>query len=256
MEGNKIIQGDALEVLKGLPNEFVDCVVTSPPYWGLRDYGVEGQLGLEKTPEEYVAKMVEIFREVRRVLKREGTLWLNLGDSYNGNKSGNTETNKNPNVVTDTFKKKKWNVLKEKDLIGIPWRVAFALQQPYEEHLIKSEVDRAYIAGLVDGEGCITIQRTKSSHSQSLSFPPIVQIRMCDTEAIDHFASLIGVQRSEAELYNSSKNAGQRPSYNVKATADKAASLIADIYPYLKVKRKQAIVAWNHQMFRASRGNQ
>lgn len=76
-----ILQGDAVERLRELPAESVHCVVTSPPFWGLRDYGAEGQLGLEKTPEEYVAKMVEVFREVRRVLRKDGTLWLNLGDS-------------------------------------------------------------------------------------------------------------------------------------------------------------------------------
>jgi len=91
--------GDALTVLKTLPDESVQCCVTSPPYWGLRDYGVEGQLGLEESPEAYVAKMVEVFREVRRVLRNDGTLWLNLGDS-----------------------------VRNKQLQGIPWRVAFALQ--------------------------------------------------------------------------------------------------------------------------------
>lgn len=77
-----ILLGDALERLKELESESVQCCVTSPPYWGLRDYGVEGQLGLEKTPDEFVSVMVEVFREVRRVLKDNGTLWLNLGDSY------------------------------------------------------------------------------------------------------------------------------------------------------------------------------
>jgi len=88
LELNKIYQDDCLEVLKTFPDESVDCVITSPPYWGLRDYGMSGQLGLEKTPEEYVAKMVEIFREVKRVLKKEGTLFLNLGDSYAGSGKG------------------------------------------------------------------------------------------------------------------------------------------------------------------------
>src|SRR3990167_7565059 len=128
MKVNEIICGDSLEVLKTLESESVDCVVTSPPYFGLRDYGMEDQIGLEETPEAYVQKLVEVFSEVKRVLKKEGTVWLNLGDSYNGNKNGNTETNKNPTRVTSSFKKKAWNVLKEKDLIGIPWRVAFALQ--------------------------------------------------------------------------------------------------------------------------------
>jgi site-specific DNA-methyltransferase (adenine-specific) len=87
---NKIICGNALSVLKTLPNESVNCCVTSPPYWGLRDYGVEGQLGLEKTFEEYITKLCNIFDEVERVLKKDGTCWVNLGDSYNGNKTGNT----------------------------------------------------------------------------------------------------------------------------------------------------------------------
>lgn len=105
-----IVQGDCLEQLKNLPDQSVHCCVTSPPYFGLRDYGVEGQLGIEETPEEYVAKMVEVFREVKRVLRKDGTLWLNLGDSY---------ASKRNTVVGN---------LKPKDLVGIPWMVAFALR--------------------------------------------------------------------------------------------------------------------------------
>lgn len=125
--------GDCLSVLKGMQNQ-VDCCVTSPPYWGLRDYGVEGQLGLEKTPEEYVSKLVEVFREVKRVLKDDGTLWLNLGDSYmcnvkgKGSKSGLNNKNDNARDVSRTFTKKQCPGIKHKDLVGIPWRVAFALQ--------------------------------------------------------------------------------------------------------------------------------
>ena len=128
LELNKIYNMDCLEGLKQLPDNSINCCVTSPPYWGLRDYGVEGQLGLESTPEEYVSKMVEIFREVRRVLRKDGTLWLNLGDTYNGTKIGNTETKKNPRVVSDSFIKKSAPNVKVKDLIGIPWMVAFALR--------------------------------------------------------------------------------------------------------------------------------
>lgn len=83
-ELGKLYHGGCLEVLKQLPAESIQCCITSPPYWGLRDYNVDGQLGLEKTPEEYVEKMVEIFSGVKRVLKNNGTLWLNLGDSYAG----------------------------------------------------------------------------------------------------------------------------------------------------------------------------
>ena len=109
LETNKIYQGDVLKVLKTFPDESIHCCVTSPPYWGLRDYGVEGQLGLEPTPEEYVSKMVEVFREVKRVLRKDGTLWLNLGDSY---------------VTSHGV----GNGRKPKDLVGIPWMVAFALR--------------------------------------------------------------------------------------------------------------------------------
>lgn len=184
MELNKIICGDALEVLKTFPDESVDCVITSPPYWGLRDYGtatweggdekcdhkmpplcsnkstlagytsenvklrtnsqpcretckkcgakrIDNQLGLEKTPEEYVAKMVEVFREVRRVLKREGTLWLNLGDTYIGGGRGFDSPKQRTNKGTEGIKNMRLgpgNGLKSKDLVGIPWRVAFALR--------------------------------------------------------------------------------------------------------------------------------
>jgi len=128
---NTILQGDALEQLKGIKSETVDCVITSPPYWGLRDYGVEGQLGLESTPEEYVSKMVEVFREVKRVLRDDGTLWLNLGDSYCG--TGNKGEYKDPKYLDGRNGQKvalnnKIKGLKSKDLVGIPWRVAFALQ--------------------------------------------------------------------------------------------------------------------------------
>ena len=132
---NQIICGDCLEIMKAWPDESVHCVVSSPPYWGLRDYCVDGQYGLEKTPEEYVAKMVEVFKEVKRVLRKDGSLWLNLGDSYGGSGmdlsySGFT---KGPNAC-DTRPldcrpatghiRGKWN----KQLMGIPWRLAFALQ--------------------------------------------------------------------------------------------------------------------------------
>lgn len=105
--------------------------MTSPPYWGLRDYGVAGQLGIENTPEEYVARMVEVFHEVRRVLKDDGTLWLNLGDSYaaggNGGHGAKQHSNRGTRALAGNPKKAPPG-LKPKDLVGIPWRVAFALQ--------------------------------------------------------------------------------------------------------------------------------
>lgn len=141
----KLKQGDALKTLKQIEDDSVNCCVTSPPYWGLRDYGVDGQLGLEPTPEEYVAKMVEIFREVKRVLRKDGTLWLNLGDSYAGSGKGAWEPGRGqkesyiPTKNSPQCKIPKTPIgLKPKDLVGIPWRVAFALQS--EGWYLRSDV--------------------------------------------------------------------------------------------------------------------
>jgi DNA modification methylase len=119
--------------MKSFPDESIDCCVTSPPYWGLRDYGVEGQLGLENTPEEYTEKLVSVFREVKRVLKREGTLWLNLGDSYAGSgkgygHNGRLQCRNKGSSFGSLVRGMVPDGLKRKDLVGIPWRVAFALQ--------------------------------------------------------------------------------------------------------------------------------
>ncbi|MCK5606596.1 site-specific DNA-methyltransferase, partial [Candidatus Pacearchaeota archaeon] len=141
-DNGALYQGDALKVLSGIDSESVQCCITSPPYWGLRDYGVKGQLGLEKTPEEYVSKMVEVFREVRRVLRKDGTLWLNMGDYYatgagkHKNAGGEVKGrwgHDNKRRFTKDFPQQQPNRLpleglKQKDLVGIPWRVAFALQ--------------------------------------------------------------------------------------------------------------------------------
>lgn len=127
----QILHGDVREELQTLPDGYIQTCVTSPPYWGLRDYGVEGQIGQETTPEAYVDTMVKVFREVRRVLKDDGTLWLNLGDSYaNDTKWGGSTGGKHVDALHDTSvgRGKRNTGLKAKDLVGIPWRVAFALQ--------------------------------------------------------------------------------------------------------------------------------
>jgi DNA modification methylase len=134
----RIIPGDCIEGLRALPNESVHCCVTSPPYWGLRDYGHDGQIGLESTPEAYVARMVEVFRDVRRVLRDDGTCWVNLGDSYAANaatskkigesyRGSDTPTLNQPHQCRVSVRGGEWRI-KPKDLCGIPWRVAFALQ--------------------------------------------------------------------------------------------------------------------------------
>lgn len=130
-----ILQGDWIEQLKTLEDNCIQCCVTSPPYWGLRDYGAEGQLGLEKTPEEYVKKIVAGFSEVKRVLKDDGVLWLNLGDTYSssGAKGTGGSKGKQATNIGSYFKDiaengRTTNGIEPKNLVGIPWRVAFALQ--------------------------------------------------------------------------------------------------------------------------------
>lgn len=139
MELNHIYCGDAIEILKTLPDNTVDCGVTSPPYYGLRDYGCDGQIGLEESPEEYIARLVGVFSEFRRVLKPKGTLWVNIGDSYAGSGKGaahypehvenhKQSTNKgsvNQNNIPGAYS---GEGIKPKDLIGIPWMLAFALR--------------------------------------------------------------------------------------------------------------------------------
>ena len=125
----RILIGDCVESMRGMADQSVNCCVTSPPYFGLRDYGVDGQIGLEPTPNEYVAKMIQVSREVRRVLRDDGTLWLNLGDTYSG--AGYSNHKNIGGTQREDGGKQRHTTgtgLKPKDLIGIPWRVAFALQ--------------------------------------------------------------------------------------------------------------------------------
>lgn len=144
----QLINSDVIEGLRQLPDASVHCVVTSPPYFGLRDYGVDGQIGLEATPDAYIARLVEVFQEVRRVLRNDGTLWINIGDSYAGswgNYGGKNRGNGQQRISRNGSQvhnkaydgKDKWRPptagklgpgLKPKDLCGIPWRLAFALQ--------------------------------------------------------------------------------------------------------------------------------
>ncbi len=136
MELNKIYNKECTAGLKELPEKSIHCCVTSPPYWGLRDYGTADQLGLEETPEEFVENLVQVFREVKRVLRDDGTVWLNLGDSYGQQKGKGFNANEKEGYVDSRRKElqeKQGNILVKtnlppKNLVGIPWRVAFALQ--------------------------------------------------------------------------------------------------------------------------------
>ena len=120
--------GDAIDQLRQMPDESVHCCVTSPPYWGLRDYGVTGQIGLEETPDEWCARLVEVFREVNRVLRKDGTCWVNVGDSYSAGGNGTGQSKRLTNPGSHMPPKSAPPGYKPKDLIGQPWMLAFALR--------------------------------------------------------------------------------------------------------------------------------
>ena len=133
---NQIYKGDAAEVLRRLPDECVNCVITSPPYYGLRNYNVDGQIGLEASPEAYIARLLDVFRECRRVLKPLGVMWVVIGDSYAGSGRGKGERNhkncrQSPADYVGELFDKPYRVedFKNKDLIGVPWMLAFALRR-------------------------------------------------------------------------------------------------------------------------------
>jgi len=149
MNLDTVVCADALDWLRTLPDESVNCIITSPPYYGLRDYGADGQLGLENTPEQYVTRLVAVFREIRRVLRPDGVCWLNLGDSYAGSgrglmgdgtpsDRGDAKQGTNRGTTVGVFNKPDWGGLAPKNLIGIPWRVAFALQD--DGWILRSDV--------------------------------------------------------------------------------------------------------------------
>lgn len=143
---HQILVGDCLELLRAMPDESVHTCITSPPYFGLRDYGMAGQIGLEQTPAEFISRLVEVFREVRRVLRDDGTLWVNMGDSYASGTKGSGGTGKSTlgaasggNGISESgiLRSQQRQAMKarsvdcglaDKQLIGIPWRLAFALQ--------------------------------------------------------------------------------------------------------------------------------
>ena len=125
---NSILQGNKIETLKSIPDNYVNCCITSPPYYGLRNYNAENQIGLEETPEMYIEKLLNVFNEVKRILRPDGTLWINIGDSYAGSGQGfgGTQKGKYGGEYKNVIQKVKG--CKPKDLIGIPWMLAFALR--------------------------------------------------------------------------------------------------------------------------------
>jgi DNA modification methylase len=301
-----VLIGDNRVVLDTLPERSVHCVVTSPPYWGLRDYGtatweggdegcdhvgakkktrydyaldsspiqqgsrtgtdarvgmwkdacpscgarrIDAQLGLEATPEAYVANMVDVFRKVRRVLRDDGTLWLNLGDSYAANGvsglaiKGETSTLVGTANHAHTAQPKSVpSGLKPKDLVGIPWMVARALQAPYYTGRIKSEGERIWLAAMIDAEGCLYIHRRQAGLSNGQGY-----VRKADT----HGAGLEVSNTSEAIVQRCLDITGRgsisrqekdrrQPLYRWNLRTNECRDVVREVYPHLVAKRQQA----------------
>ena len=243
----KILIGDCRDVLRRLPDASVQCCVTSPPYFGLRDYGVAGQIGLEPTPDDFVAEMVAVFREVRRVLRDDGTLWLNLGDSYSMSTKGSS--GKGEKQITNKgtlLADRRWQIapgFKPKDLIGIPWMVAKALQAPFYTGRIASEADRAYLAGFLDGEGTISFVERDRGQDHTPTHDVRVFLTNTDDAILRHFCDMTAgrVYHHDGEREN---RFGSRPCFRWQMGTHDGALLIRELFPHLRTKRKQAALVW------------
>ena len=296
-----------------VPDETIQCVVTSPPYWGLRKYpgeqelvwgGTEdcehrwgepetksvnyvqgnpefarphreyknfstetntcsicgawkGSYGLEPTPEMYVQHTIEILREIRRVLRKDGVVFWNIGDSYmsspsnqqgrgvNGSNAGSRGAFEN----IGRQKRTPTGSLKTKDLCLIPFRVAIAAQEPYQEFTIKELADRAWLAGIVDADGCISIHHyDRGAYHQ---FNPFISVGCSDEIMVNRCASITrcnGTRQVNRPAVDSRGINSNRPHYEWRLEGENAAKILEDIYPYLVVKEKQARVA--HALWR------
>lgn len=268
--------GDCRACLKDIPDGIIQTCITSPPYWGLRDYGTppqewadgwSGNLGLEPTPQQFVAHLVEVFREVRRVLRPDGTLWLNLGDSYASSPPGNKTKGVSAksglhgvNGVSGVYREtlaaghatKRNTVvgnLKAKDLVGIPWMAAFALREPYHVGPIKQEVDRAWLAAMLDSDGClgIRVQKAMLDRCANETFIPYLTISQTDTAALEHCARITGMGSVRVKSRPTEDSRGIRSTrvfYTWRLDGQQASRVIRDVYPYLLIKKAQAQVVY------------
>ena len=244
----EIYNGDCLEQLKKLQDNSIDTCITSPPYYGLRNYGVDGQIGLEETPERYVNKLVEVFREVKRVLKDDGTLWLNLGDTYNA-----SSYHKDTKAVGDS-KKQLSNVgsydnvvvrqmdrnCKPKDLIGIPWMVAKALRQPYYTGVIKNITDRVWLASMMDAEGSFCLSQYNYKGKSKINL--YISMTNSSEKIINKFDALFP---QEIKHIYAKSGVVRKQVYRIDIEhLEKKEQFICEIFPHIVEKRKQCIVAY------------
>ena len=234
----KLLVGDAKDVLKDIPDNTFHMAVTSPPYWDQRNYRVEGQLGQEDTPEEYIENLVDICREVRRTLRSEGTFWINIGDGY-------------------CKKPLKDSNLKQKDLVGIPWACAKALRDPYYTGNIRKEVDRVWLASMIDGEGSINgfthVRKDTGKTRRGIS----INVTNSNIDLLDNCFRIWPTSKRDHNKHGKG-HLGKLDTYRWYAHKIKnKLLLLAEIYPYLIAKKKQALLAWNFlQISKDARGRE
>ena len=252
MEIDKIYQGDSLDVLKTFEDNSVDCCVTSPPYYALRDYGVDGQIGLEETPEKYIERLTEVFMEVYRVLKPNGTLWLNIGDSYNGSGGNHKEGQKNDTGFQGTLgvrcggKGARVNGLKPKDLIGIPWALATSLRNPFYKGKIKKESDRRWLSAIIDGEGCITgtLHTRKDGSGERTSI--FINVTNSNIDLLNECERIYPFGKRLIHQKNGKEHLGEKEIFRWNIFGCKAMKdLLQELYPYLIAKKTQCLLAYN-----------
>lgn len=262
-----VIAGDCRDVLDCLPSRMFHTCVTSPPYFGLRDYGHDGQIGLEPTPDEFVAALVEVFREVRRVLRDDATVWLNLGDSYasGGHGGGGSFMAMRGGNGSDQAgawahrkDKKGWRSpapgLKHKDLIGIPWRVAFALQQPWYAGKIANVGDRIWLAAMLDAEGCLFIHKRKAGQDSGAKWTKADGTEVSYLRTQDSYAPGLEVCNTSLAMVERcrdiagvgsicSQEKGRRQTlYRWTVRSNEAKRVVQEVYPHLVAKQQQARV--------------
>jgi DNA modification methylase len=311
---SQVLQGDALEVLRTLPAGSVQCCATSPPYYGLRDYGTgewsggdpacdhvvprgnsplnkdfnarwgfgggerkqenareqryrgrcercgavrtDRQLGLEDTPEEYVERLVEIFGEVRRVLRDDGTLWLNLGDSYAASPRGNVAGDFSTSSLTNAKRqdemqragidKSRLRGVKPKDLLMIPASVALALRQPYYMGTIRDERDRIWLAAMIDAEGCMFIHKRgvgqhngQGYYRKNATYGAGIEISSTDVSIVENVARITG--RGSICSQSPEQNERRKQTiYRWNLRTNECREVIREVYPYLVAKQHEA----------------
>jgi DNA modification methylase len=251
----QVIAGDCLATLRTLPDGAAQCCVTSPPYYGLRDYGHAGQIGLEPTPDEYVARMVEVFREVRRVLRDDGTLWLNVGDSYATAQkgSGGLKSIQTGNAGS-LFGSRRVGMgdAKEKDLMMIPAMLALALRAPYYAGRIKREAERVWLAAIIDGEGCMFIHRRKAGSDSGARYTKADGTEVSYARTADTYGAGLEVANTSLAIIEKcialtgvgsvvrQEKDRRQPLYRWNVRSNECRWIVQEVYPYLVAKQHQA----------------